>query len=51
MNKDFKEPLNIGTGKSYSIKWYYTKFLMKKIGVNLKIKFDKSKPDGMPENV
>ena len=49
MNKDFKEPfLNIGTGKSYSIKWY-TKFLMKKIGVNLKIKFDKSKPDGTPE--
>ncbi len=30
MNKDFKEPfLNIGTGKSYSIKWY-AKFLMKK---------------------
>ena len=49
MNKDFKEPfLNIGTGKSYTIKWY-TKFLMKKIGVNLKIKFDKSKPDGTPE--
>ena len=49
MNKDFKEPfLNIGTGKSYSIKWY-TKLLMKKIGVNLKIKFDKSKPDGTPE--
>ena len=49
MNKDFKEPfLNVGTGKSYSIKWY-TKFLMKKIGVNLKIKFDKSKPDGTPE--
>ncbi len=49
MNKDIKEPfLNIGTGKSYSIKWY-TKFLMKKIGVNLKIKFDKSKPDGTLE--
>ena len=49
MNKDFKEPfLNIGTGKSYSIKWY-AKFLMKKIGVNLKIKFDKSKPGGTPE--
>ena len=49
MNKDIKEPfINIGTGKSYSIKWY-TKFLMKKIGVNLKIKFDKSKPDGTPE--
>ena len=36
MNKKLKEPfLNIGTGKSYSIKWY-AKFLMKKIGVNLK---------------
>lgn len=48
MNKKIKEPfLNIGTGKSYSIKWY-AKFLMKKIGVNLKIKFDSAKPDGMP---
>ena len=48
MNKKIKEPfLNIGTGKSYSIKWF-AKFLMKKIGVNLKIKFDKNKPDGMP---
>ena len=48
MNKKIKEPfLNIGTGKSYSIKWY-AKFLMKKIGVNLKIKFDRTKPDGMP---
>ena len=49
MNKKIQEPfLNIGTGKSYSIKWY-TKFLMKKIGVNLKIKFDKTKPDGTPK--
>ena len=49
MNKRIKEPfLNIGTGKSYSIKWY-AKFLMKKIGVKLKIKFDKTKPDGMPK--
>ena len=49
MNKKIKEDfINIGTGKSYSIKWY-TKFLMKKIGVNLKIKFDKKKPDGMPK--
>ena len=48
MNKKIKEPfLNIGTGKSYSIKWY-AKFLMKKIGANLKIKFDKTKPDGTP---
>ena len=49
MNKKVREPfLNIGTGKSYSIKWY-ARFIMKKIGVNLKIKFDKSKPDGMPK--
>ena len=49
MNKKIKEPfLNIGTGKSYSIKWY-ARFLMKKIGANLKIKFDKTKPDGMPK--
>ena len=49
MNKKIREPfLNIGTGKSYSIKWY-ARFIMKKIGVNLKIKFDKSKPDGMPK--
>ena len=47
IKKNIKEPfVNIGTGKSYSIKWY-TKFLMKKIGVKLKIKFDKTKPDGM----
>ncbi len=49
MNKKIKEPfLNIGTGKSYSIHWY-ARFIMKKIGVNLKIKFDSSKPDGMPK--
>ncbi len=47
MNKKIKEPfLNIGTGKDYSIKWY-ADFLMKKMNVNLKIKYDKSKPDGM----
>ena len=49
INKRIKEPfINIGTGKSYSIKWY-ARFLMKKIGVQLKIKFDKKKPDGMPK--
>ena len=49
MNKKIKEPfLNIGTGKSYSIKWY-AKFLMRRIGVNLRIEFDKTKPDGMPK--
>ena len=49
INKRIKEPfINIGTGKSYSIKWY-ERFLMKKIVVQLKIKFDKRKPDGMPK--
>ena len=49
MGKKIKEPfLNIGTGKSYSIKWF-AEFLMKKIGIKLKIKYDKSKPDGMPK--
>ena len=48
MNKNIREPfINIGTGKNHSIIWY-TKFLMKKLNVKLKIKFDKSKPDGTP---
>ena len=49
MNKKIKQPfLNIGTGKDYSIKWY-ANFLMKKMNIKLKIKYDKSKPDGMPK--
>tara|TARA_B100001121_G_C18674633_1_gene615644 strand:- start:834 stop:1769 length:936 start_codon:yes stop_codon:yes gene_type:complete len=51
MNKKIKEPfINVGIGKDYPIKWY-AKFLMKKIKVNLKIKYDKSKPDGMPKKL
>ena len=51
MNKKFSEPfLNIGVGKDYSIEWY-AKFLMKKLNVKLKIKYDKSKPDGMPKKL
>jgi GDP-L-fucose synthase len=51
MNKNFKEPfLNIGTGKDYSIKWY-ANFLMKKFNLKLKIKYDKTKPDGMPKKL
>jgi len=47
MNKKIKQPfLNIGTGKDYPIKWY-ANFLMKKMNIKLKIKYDKSKPDGM----
>ena len=49
MRKKIKEPfINIGTGKAQTINWY-AKYLMNKIGVNLKIKFDKSVPDGMPK--
>ncbi len=48
MNKKIKQPfLNIGTGRDFSIDWY-AKFLMKKFKVKLKIKYDKTKPDGMP---
>ena len=48
MKKKIKQPfINIGTGKEYSILWY-AKYLMKKMKVNLKVQFDKSKPDGMP---
>ena len=47
MNKKIKQPfLNIGTGKDYTINWY-ANFLMKKMNIKLKIKYDKSKPDGM----
>ena len=48
MNKKIKQPyLNIGTGKDYSINWY-AKFLMRKFNIKLKMKHDKTKPDGMP---
>ena len=51
LNKNFKESfLNIGSGKDYTIEWY-AKFIMKQMGINLKIKFDKSKPDGMPKKL
>lgn len=47
MNKKIKEPfINIGIGKDYSINWY-AKYLMKKIGIRLNLKYDKSKPNGM----
>lgn len=49
MNKKIKEPfLNIGTGKDLPIRWY-ANFIMKKLNVKLKIKYDYTKPDGMPK--
>ena len=51
MNKKTKCSLiNIGSGKDMSIK-EYAKFLIKKLDLKVKIKFDKSKPDGVPRKL
>tara|TARA_Y100000590_G_scaffold467985_1_gene648878 strand:+ start:168 stop:1103 length:936 start_codon:yes stop_codon:yes gene_type:complete len=51
MKRKIKEPfINIGVGKDYPIRWY-AKYLMKKLNVNLKIKYDRTKPDGMPRKL
>ena len=48
MNKKIKEPfINIGVGKDFTIEWY-AKYIMRKLGVKLKISYDKNKFDGMP---
>ena len=48
MNKKIKEPfINIGVGKDFTIEWY-AKYIMKKLGIKLKISYDKNKFDGMP---
>ena len=47
MNKKIKYSLiNIGTGKDFTIK-KYVNFLLKKLNLNIKIKFNRSKPDGV----
>ena len=49
MKKKINEPfINIGVGKDFTIEWY-AKYIMKKLGVKLKISYDKSKLDGMPK--
>ena len=53
MNKKIKEPLiNIGTGKDFTIK-EYANFLLKIIypKKKVRIKFDRSKPNGTPRKV
>ena len=48
MNKKTKHPfINIGVGKDFTIEWY-AKYVMKKLGIKLKISYDKNKSDGMP---
>ncbi len=51
MKKKTKSSLiNIGSGIDMSIK-QYVKFLIKKLDLKVKIKFDKSKPDGVPRKL
>ena len=51
LNKKIKESfINIGSGQDHTIEWY-TKFIMKQMGVRLKIDYDRSKPDGMPKKL
>ena len=48
MKKKTKHTLiNIGSGEEKSILEYY-KFVMKKLNINTKIRFDKKKPSGTP---
>ena len=42
--------INIGTGNEYSI-LEYCEILSKKIGLNVKIKFNRSKPNGTPRKI
>ena len=42
--------INIGSNQEKTI-LQYCKFLLKKMNVNLKIKFDKNKPNGTPRKI
>ena len=42
--------INIGTGIEKSIE-DYAKFIMKKLNVKMKIKYDKNKPNGTPRKI
>tara|TARA_B110000305_G_C19342202_1_gene589761 strand:+ start:194 stop:1129 length:936 start_codon:yes stop_codon:yes gene_type:complete len=47
MNKKFKDKfINIGSGIDHQIEWY-AKFIMSELDIKLRIKYDKTKPDGM----
>ena len=51
MNKNTKESLiNIGTGKDMRIK-DYVNFLIRKLNLKVKIKYDNKKPDGVHRKV
>ena len=51
LNKKTKDSLiNIGTGKDQKI-IDYAKFIMKMLNYTVKIRFDKSKPNGVPQKL
>ncbi len=51
MLKKTKETLiNIGSGKDFTIK-EYANFIIKSLNLNIKIKYDKSKPNGTPRKL
>jgi GDP-L-fucose synthase len=51
MLKKTKETLiNIGTGKDFTLR-QYANFIIRFLNLNIKIKFDKSKPDGTPRKL
>ena len=51
LNKKTKESLiNIGSGKEMKI-INYAKYIIKHLNADLRIKFDKSKPDGTPRKI
>ena len=49
-NKPKNTLINIGSGYERTIE-EYAKFIMKKLNVNFKIKYDKSKPNGTPRKI
>ena len=50
MKKPKQFLINIGSGDERSIE-QYAKFIMKKLNVNFKIRYDKTKPNGTPRKI
>ena len=51
LKKKIKDPIiNIGKGSDMTIK-EYIKFIIKKLNLDINIKFDRTKPDGMPRKL
>ncbi len=51
LKKKIKEPfINIGSGKDFTIKWY-ANFILKKLNLDIKLKFNKKMPDGTKRKI